>query len=248
MCITKNNHFASILKKKRTSVMASLLATILGGWPLFSLASGVLPETTTVIINEAQKGGSINVKNTENVPVLLYTKIVDLPDDPEPALYVTQPVVRLEPGQTQRVRFVLNTNTPLEVEHIKRVYFEGVTEKKDTTSVVAISIRQDLPVLIVPGTLRPKQNMWTDLNWSASGDNLKVTNTSKQVVRLVPQIKFLPSGSELSLGKSYILPHETLTIAVPANLRLNDQRQVEFSPVSRYGFDVGLQISTLAGK
>jgi P pilus assembly chaperone PapD len=248
MYITKNNHSTSPLKKKIKLLLTFMLAPLLGGWPLFSLASGVLPETTTVIINEAQKGGSINVKNTENVPVLLYTKVVNLPDDSEPQLFVTQPVVRLEPGQTQRVRFVLNTNTPLEVEHIKRVYFEGVTEKNDTTSQVAISVRQDLPVLIAPKNLKPKQNMWTDLNWSASGDNLKVTNTGKQVVRLVPQIKLLPTGSQLSLGKSYILPQETLTIAVPANIRLHNQQQVEFSPVSRYGFDVGLQKSTLAGK
>lgn len=224
-----------------------VLLAVIAVFPSLSRASGVLPETSAVIINEAQKGGSINVKNTEKVPVLLFTKVVDLADDPSQRLIVTQPVARLEPGQTQRVRFVLNTDGPLQREHIKRVYFEGVAEQSAKGGQVSVTVRQDLPVIIVPKGLKEKRDLWTDLNWSLSGNNLKVTNTGKQVVRLAQQVKLQPSGTAIILNKTYLLPGETLTAAAPAGSRLTGQ-QVQFSPVSRYGFDVGPQKATLAGK
>lgn len=237
----------SVYLKSELSFNCLLLVT-LSMFSLASQASGVLPESTVVIINEAQKGGSINVKNTEAVAVLLYTKVVELPDDPAPRLIVTQPVVRLEPGQSQRVRFVLNTAAPLQHEHIKRVYFEGVTERTSDNSQVSVGIRQDLPVIIVPKGVEAKRDMWADLNWSVSANNLKVVNSGHHVVRLTPQITLLPAGSELSLHKSYILPGETLVIPAPMGLRLGNQQQVAFSPVTRYGFDVGVQKALLSGK
>lgn len=210
-----------------------------------SFASGVLPESPTLIINEAQNGGSINVKNTENVPVLLYSKVVDLPDDPTPRLIVTQPVARLEPGESQRVRFVLNKAGPLQHEHIKRVWFEGVAEKTSDGGAVAMTVRQDLPVIITPKGLLHKRDMWTDLSWSATADTLTVNNTGKQVVRLSPGLNLLPGRIVLALEKSYILPGESLTVTIPAGSRLSSQQKVEFSPVTRYGFDVGLQQAVL---
>ncbi|MFI8416703.1 fimbria/pilus chaperone family protein [Serratia sp. NPDC078593] len=229
-------------------VLCSLVVTTISIFSTQLRASGVLPESSAVIIDEAQKGGSINVKNTENVPVLLFTKLVELPDDPAPRLIVTQPVARLEPGQSQRVRFVLNTDTPLQNEHIKRVYFEGVTERTTDNSQVSVSVRQDLPVIIVPKGLAAKRDMWRDLKWSVSANNLKVANTGRHVVRLTPQVKLQPSGIPLSLSKSYLLPGETLSVAIPVRARLSGQQRVEFSPVTRYGFGVGVQTATLYGK
>jgi|GEM_PF-72818 len=223
-----------------------LIFSVMAFFPLPSPASGVLPETTVLVIDEIQKGGSINVKNTENVPVLLYTKVVDLPDDPTPKLIVTQPVARLEPGQSQRVRFVLSNDGPLQHEHIKRVHFEGVAEQTASGSQISVTVRHDLPVIIVPKKLTAQRKMWNDLNWSVNGETLKVTNTGKHVVRLRPQLRLLPVGTALSLSKSYILPGETLTVIVPAGTSLSERRQVEFSPVTRYGFDAGLQKASLS--
>jgi P pilus assembly chaperone PapD len=240
--------FSGRKKVKSDLVWCGFLLAALALFATQSRASGVLPESSAVIIDEAQKGGSINVKNTEKVPVLLYTKIVELPDDLDPRLIVTQPVARLEPGQSQRVRFVLNTDTPLQREHIKRVYFEGVTERTTDNSQVSVSVRQDLPVIIVPKGLGAKRDMWTDLGWSVSANSLKVTNTGRHVVRLTPQVKLQPAGSVLSLNKSYILPGETLVVTAPASTRLSGQQRVEFSPVTRYGFGVGVQTAPLSGK
>lgn len=217
-------------------------------FPFMAFASGVQPETSAVIIYEADKGGSINVKNTEKVPVLLYSKIVDLPDDPTPRLIITQPVARLEPGQTQRVRFVLNTATPLQHEHIKRVYFEGIIEQASDSRQVSITVRQDLPVIIVPKGLQAKHDIWSDLQGTVTNNVLKVTNSGKQVVRLTPQVKVLPDGTALTLRKSYILPGETLTSAAPAGKNINGQQALEIFPVTRYGFDAGTQKIPLTGK
>lgn len=237
--------YSGVKKLKSDWALYGLLLVSLSIFATPSRASGVLPESSAVIIDEAQRGGSINVKNTEKVPVLLYVKIVGLPDDPMPRLIVTQPVARLEPGQSQRVRFVLNTDTPLQNEHIKRVYFEGVTEHTSDNSQVSVSVRQDLPVIIVPKGLNARRNMWTDLAWSVSANRLQVTNTGQHVVRLTPQVKLKPAGGVLSLSKSYILPGETLVVAAPASTHLDGQRQVEFSPVTRYGLGVGVQTALL---
>lgn len=231
----------------RTSALAGLIAMAFTS--TFAQASGVLPETSTVIINEAEHGGSINVTNTEKTPVLLYTKIYDLADDHEPKLITTQPVARLEPGQVQRVRFVLSETSPLKVEHIKRVAFEGIVENKKTGSRINLGVRQDLPVIIVPASAgRVKNDLWSDLEWSANGNSLQVKNTGVSVVRLDPHLNVLPARTSLTLKKSYLLPGETLSVAMPAGKSLSAQQSVEFSPVTRYGFDVGKKTVPLNGK
>ncbi len=68
----------------------------------------------------------MNVKNTDSNPALLYTTVVDLPDDNGVKLDVTQPVVRVEAGQQQQLRFIMESTEPLTVEHYKRVTFEGI--------------------------------------------------------------------------------------------------------------------------
>ncbi|CZV75055.1 P pilus assembly protein%2C chaperone PapD [Enterobacter hormaechei] len=89
-----------MLLLKRTLICACLLASC------NSMAAGMVPETSLLIVNEDQQGASMDVKNTDAEAQLLYTKIVDLPDDPKPGLIATQPVVRVDAGKTQRVRFV----------------------------------------------------------------------------------------------------------------------------------------------
>ncbi|HBM3068061.1 TPA: fimbria/pilus periplasmic chaperone, partial [Klebsiella michiganensis] len=85
-------------------------------------AEGMVPETSLLVIDEATHSGTMNVKNTDAHPALLYTAIIDLPDESEDIkIMPTQPVIRVEPGQTQQIRFILQNNTPLEVEHFKRV-------------------------------------------------------------------------------------------------------------------------------
>ncbi|HIE5388935.1 TPA: fimbria/pilus chaperone family protein [Enterobacter cancerogenus] len=204
--------------------------------PLF--AAGMVPETTLLMIDEASHGGVMNVKNTDTIPTLLYTSIVDSEDDAGVKLTVTQPLVRLEPGQEQQVRFILETDKPLTVEHYKRVIFEGIPPKTSDKNVkVGINIRQSLPVLIHPETLPVVTDAWTLLSWSVAGKEVQVKNSSPYVVRFNTNVTLLPSRTEGVLNKTFILPGETMNVQMDKPAGSADNA-VEFSPASRYGIEV----------
>jgi P pilus assembly chaperone PapD len=207
----------------------------------------MVPETSLLVIDEATHSGTINVKNTDSHPSLLYTDVVDLPDDKGLKLVTTQPVVRLEPGQTQQLRFILQNSKPLDVEHYKRVTFEGIPPKSDDNKVkIGINIRQDLPVLIRPAKLAVVTDAWKYLDWTASGTSVTVKNPSKYVVRLAQKIVLQPSGISGSLAKTYILPGETMTVSMGKSVSGNNK--VKFFPASRYGVEVPSFISDLNKK
>ncbi|MCK7452867.1 fimbria/pilus chaperone family protein [Enterobacter chengduensis] len=202
-----------------------------------SFAAGMVPETTLLLINEADHGGTMMVKNTDNTPSLLYTMVNDIAPDKSVIINVTQPVVRLEPGQEQQVRFVLETQEPMTVEHYKRVIFEGIPPKgKDKNVKVGINIRQDIPVLIHPKSLPVVTDAWTLLTWVSDGQTLKVKNTSAYVVRFSQGVTLQPSGQQGSIPKSFILPGETLDVKLDKPLGSN--QTVTFEPASRYGIKV----------
>ncbi|MEX9253163.1 fimbria/pilus chaperone family protein [Pseudenterobacter timonensis] len=200
-------------------------------------AAGMVPETTLLVIEESTHSGVMNVKNTDNFPALLYTTIVDLPDDTGVTLNVTQPVVRVEPGQQQQLRFIMESAQPLAVEHYKRVTFEGIPPKSsDKNMKIGFNLRQDLPVLIRPKNLPVVTDAWKLLEWSGSSQGYTVKNPSAYVVRMAQNVTFLPSNAEGKLKKTYILPGETLEISAPEN-RAGD-KSVRFYPASRYGIEV----------
>jgi P pilus assembly chaperone PapD len=223
---------------KSTHLLLGIMTLLIS--PLLQ-ASGVLPETSVVIINEATGGGSITIKNTENEPVLLYSKVTDLADDPLPQVVTTQPVALLGAGQSQRVRFLLNSRTALDREHIKRVSFEGIPVRQAGKNDVSLVVRQDLPMLIVPKKLDGKKIEMQHLVWSAKNRKLTVTNTGLQVIRLEPEIKLLPDNMAAMLPKTYILPGETLNVYGVCPDHLSSQRMVEITPVSRYGITSAAQ-------
>ncbi|MDX6022287.1 fimbria/pilus chaperone family protein [Scandinavium sp. V105_16] len=200
-------------------------------------AAGIVPETSLLIIEEADMGGTLNLTNTDSHPNLLYTTITDLPDDQGTHLMVTQPVVRVEAGQTQQLRFILRSDKPLTTEHLKRVIFEGIPPKDPSKKMkIGFNLRQDIPVLIHPKGLPVVKDAWKLLQWSATGTTMTVKNPSPYVVRLAQNVKTLPSGANGILAKTYILPGETMTTKL--NKTAESDGQLQFIPASRYGIDV----------
>ena len=164
---------------------------------------------------------------------LLYTTIVDLPESNKSIrLIPTQPVIRVEAGQVQQVRFLLQATVPLQSEELKRVTFEGIPPKDDKSSRVTVSIRQDLPVLIHPTSLPEERETWKCLEWRKNGDQIEISNPSNYVVRMTLQFKTLPSGKTGAINKTYFLPHTSTTTA----LTNATDTKVEFYPASRYGY------------
>ncbi|WBM68767.1 fimbria/pilus chaperone family protein [Buttiauxella sp. WJP83] len=209
-----------------------------------ALATGMVPESSLLIIEEQDKGGSINVKNTDPHPSLLYTNIVDIPDDNGVHLSVTQPVTRVEAGQTQQLRFILATDAPLKTEHLKRLTFEGIPPKdKGNHNRIAINIRQDIPVLIHPANLPVVKDAWTLLKWSTAGNTVTVKNDSPYVIRLAENLVSQPSGTQMKIKQTYILPGQTLN--AQANKSLAGDSQLKFFPASRYGIDVASYTANL---
>jgi len=216
-------------------IMAGFLPLL----PCVTHATGMVPETTVLLIDEEKGGASMNVKNTDNKAALLYTTVQEPDGSPikGATLVVTQPIVRLEAGQTQRVRFVLNTTEPLQVQQYKRVIFEGIPQAKAPgKKQITTTIRQNLPVIIHPKGLPVFTTPWEKLDWSATGSTLTVTNPSAYVVRLSPEVVMQPSGITGSLGKTWILPGETLSLSLKS---ASTDKQVKLFPASRYGFDIG---------
>lgn len=201
-------------------------------------ASGMLPETSVVIVNEADGEASMNVKNTDTSAALLYTSIQNLPEDKENLLVITPPVARVEPDETQLVRFILQIKEPLRTQRLKRVIFEGIPQQsKDGGVKVTMNVRQNLPVIIHPKNLAPNSEPWKLLSWTLRDGKLVAKNDSAYVVRLAQMVTLLPDGIDVDLGKTYFLPGETIT--VPADTSgAQAATTVRLAPATVYGFSV----------
>lgn len=218
--------------KKSNSLLAGMLALLMS--PLLQ-ASTLLPEKPVVVIDEAAGGGSIIIKNSDSMPMMLFSKVTDLDDDPLPRVVTAQPVVRLEPGQSQRIGFLLDNKAALDREHIKRISFEGFSVSQNDQNAATPLARQELPMLIVPTKLDKNIVQEQHLIWSAKHRKLTVTNTSLQVIRLIPEIMLLPDNMPATLPKTYILPGETLYIGGVCPDHLSRQHYVNVTVVSRDG-------------
>lgn len=212
--------------------------------PQVSMATGMQPDSSLLLIQEKESGGSMNVTNTDNIPSLLYTQVINVDgEDDTIKLLPTQPVVRVEGGKTQQVRFILKTEKPLITEHLKRVIFEGIPPKIPGSNKIGITIRQNLPVLIHPEGLPERKDPWTLLTWHKEGNQLKVTNPGPYVVRLAQQFVTLPSKTQFDLGRTYLLPGQHITLSSASSLTADNE--VRFVPVSRYGVQVSEFIASL---
>lgn len=208
-------------------------------------AAGMVPETSLLLVNEEDHGASIDITNTDDQTQLLYSKIVNLPDDISgPDLIVTQPVVRVEAGKIQRVRVILqDTPQKMKVEHFKRIIFSAIPQIEQNK--VKMIFTQNIPVIIHPAGLEPMADPWRLLTWSVKGGNVVVKNDTPYVVRLEQTIKTLPSGNTQHLSKTYLLPGETLTATPNKQPASAADRQVEFYPATRYGYQVDKFIDQL---
>lgn len=203
-----------------------------------SQATGMVPETSVVIVEQEDGEGAINIKNTDAFPVLLLTTLQNIQDDKETLLSVTPPAARVEPGKTQRVRFILTSKEPLKTERLARVVFEGVPPQQKGKSEVRMTVRQNLPVIIRPAGLEKDLAPWKHLTWKQSGNSLTVSNPSPYVVRLGQGVNTLPGNTAWTLPNSYVLPGQTLTLTPDGNKPAGSATQVRISPATTWGYTV----------
>lgn len=202
------------------------------------LATGMQPETSVVILYEAEGETSINVKNTDGTPALLYSSIENIPEDTESLVVLTPPVTRVEPGETQLVRFLRQGGEPSKTQRLKRVIFEGIAQRPSTegSAKIGVSVRQNLPLIVHPKGLERNREPWKLLKWEIKDGKLAVINDSAYVVRMAQEVQLKPSGKMASLPRAYVLPGETLSVAVDP--QAIHSSAVTIGPATVYGYAV----------
>lgn len=216
----------------KSSMAALLLSSTV------SHATGMVPETSVVIVEQSDGEGAINVQNTDAFPVLLLTTLQNTKDDTENLLTVTPPATRVEPGKTQRVRFIMTSKEPLKTERLKRVIFEGIPPQQKGKNEVRMTVRQNLPVIIRPAGLEKDMAPWKRLTWKLSDNNITVSNPSPYVVRLGQGVQTLPDNTAWTLPTTYILPGQSFTIIPDGNKKTVAPQQVRISPATTWGYSV----------
>ncbi|WP_273828371.1 fimbria/pilus chaperone family protein [Pseudomonas sp. SBT1-2] len=220
-------------KTKLLFLSAAMLAT----FSSLSQAAGMVPESTVVLVNVADGEGTMNVTNSDDKAMLLYTSLENLPGDEESLVVVSPPVARVEAGEKQLVRFIVQSDQPITTQRLKRVSFEGIPQADPGAKAkIGVTVRQNLPVLISPGDLPKKQDPWTVLEWSLNGRDLTVKNDSRYVVRLNQAFSVMPADLKLELPATYILPGQTQHFELPAGTTLGADAKVRIYPVTTYGF------------
>ncbi|RON01966.1 fimbrial chaperone protein [Pseudomonas brassicacearum] len=201
-------------------------------------ADGMVPDTSVVIVKEADGEAAVSVTNTDASLALLHVTIEDIPEDKEPLVFVTPPLARVEASKTQLVRFILQSEKPLLTQRLKRVIFEGIPQGQPATEAgharVGVTVRQNLPLIIHPKGLAPNRTPWTDLQWSLQDGQLIVRNDTPYVVRLAQEVQLLPSAGQAMLPKTYVLPGEHISVSPSTGVATH----VRFQPATVYGFAV----------
>jgi len=209
-------------------------------------AIGVLPEASVVVVEQSTGEGAINVKNTDAFVVLLLTTLINTRDDTDNMLIVTPPAARVEPGKTQRVRFIMTSREPLKTERLKHVTFDGVPPQQKGKSEVSTTAPQNLPVIIRPSCLIRDLAPWEHLTWKVKNDSLTVSNPSPYVVRLAQGVQTLPDNTTWTLPNDYVLPGQTLTVKVDSHKTLAAPKQVRISPATTGGYAMDTYEATLS--
>ncbi|RQO52463.1 fimbria/pilus chaperone family protein [Pseudomonas sp. KBW05] len=216
--------------------LASL--ALASGAPALVLADGMVPDTSVVIVNEAEGEASVTVTNTDDKLALLHVTLEDIPEDKASLLFVTPPLARVEPTKSQLIRFILQSPEPLTTQRLKRVIFEGLPQGRAAALAgharVGVTVRQNLPVILHPKGLAPNRTPWTGLEWRLSSDQLSVSNPTPYVVRLAQELKLLPGGGSALLPRTYVLPGETLKVTASGS----GANRVQLQPATVYGFAV----------
>ncbi|MGE8150673.1 fimbria/pilus chaperone family protein [Pseudomonas vancouverensis] len=219
----------------RLSLYLGTLAFLLCG---HVLADGMVPDTSVIIVNEADGEASVTVTNTDASLALLHVTLEDIPEDKEPLLFVTPPLARVDPSKSQLVRFILQTSNPLTTQRLKRVIFEGMPQDRVAPEAgharVGVTVRQNLPVIIHPKGLAQNRTPWTGLSWRLEKDQLSVHNPTPYVVRLAQELLLLPGNGSALLPRTYVLPGETLSVTATGSAATT----VRLQPATVYGFAV----------
>lgn len=233
--------------KKRMSALA-LASIFLAMTGAEAMASAVLPTTSVLIIEEADREGTIGIKNTNKEPVLLYSRVQRLDDEDLDAVLIPSPqAVVVQPGETQTVRLLYRSKTKLDKEHLARIQFMGIPpEQKQSGAHIGFMVGQDLPVVIRPKGYVPVENKWQFLKWSIKDSQLCVANETKTVIRFVNDVSLLPGKVAVKMPKAYALPGSKNCAGLPVGYQHSKESKVSFSAVTDYNYMIDNRLAEIS--
>ncbi|EPY2108934.1 hypothetical protein BK340_26595 [Escherichia coli] len=194
-------------------------------------ALGMQPETTVLVLNQDEGEASISVKNTNDVPSLLQTKVIDVDGAKGTVVLASPAIVKVDSGEEQVVRFFLKTNGELKTQQLKRVKFLGLPARNKESaddSAVNVSVSQSIPLIINPTGMKHESEPWKFLDYRYGNGKIYISNPSPYVVRMYPYADI--NGSVVDLPKPFISPRETIEI----NFK-NPPSVIKIKPVGLYG-------------
>ncbi|WP_447881828.1 fimbria/pilus chaperone family protein [Serratia fonticola] len=188
-------------------------------------------ETMTVILDASDGRKVFSVKNMSKEPILLSTKVEDIPGDLPIAkdILVSPPIIRIEPEESQQINFVLKKGVSIPHEIILKASFQGVGAAKQ--NVTKMPIRQEVAMLVMPDGMVESQKPWEKMMVKQSANQLTLTNEGLQVIRMSPNFTTLPDGKVHGIGQFYLRPGESKSVEVQGSIK-----EIKLSPLSRYGF------------
>jgi P pilus assembly chaperone PapD len=199
-------------------------------------AQGLKLESQVVVINTGDGESVMTLKNTDTQPILLYTSVQTVDEDPAERVLVTPPVARVEPGDSQLVRFILKKGAALKAETLARAIFEGIPPASNGNTL-RLTIRQNVPLIIHPASLAENEEPWKFLSFTenTNGD-ISVKNTGDYVVRMASSISLLPGNGQATLARNYILPGQIVVAKRSVGSELAPRAtSVKISPATLYG-------------
>lgn len=202
-------------------------------------AAEIQPSVSAVLIPAGKEEATIDIKNNGSKSVLLYSKIVQLPDDALAGgtIYTEPQTVLMGPGESQSVKVIYQTNTPDKKEHIARVIFSGLPSEEDINEgKIKILIGQDLPVVVNVRKDMEQMDIWQRIRYRITSNGLCMFNPTAKVFRFAPTLVTDESKIEITFKKPYVLPGKELC-ATPAR-PLSKGMHVNLTSVSDYNYRI----------
>ncbi|MCS3433630.1 P pilus assembly chaperone PapD [Klebsiella sp. BIGb0407] len=185
----------------------------------------------TVILDAGESRKVFSVRNLGKEPILLATELADINSEIRMSqnVIVSPPITRIEPLQSQQINFILKNGVTIAQEVLLKVAFQSVGEAKKNTT--RMPIRQEVAMLIVPADMNVSQSPWDALRLKQQGNQLTLSNTGRQVIRLSRTFTALPGNEIYNLEQFYLRPGESKSVTTRQNVN-----EIKISPLSRYGF------------
>ncbi|ARZ02503.1 fimbria/pilus chaperone family protein [Yersinia ruckeri] len=219
-----------------TILSCSLFPVFTAANSVGSGASGIQLNESVIVIETEYAEGTATLTNKSASPVMLHSSLQVVAEDASEKVIVTPSVARVEPGETQLVRFFLKDEykNTLKQQTLVRAIFQNIPPKKQNN--VGLTIRHNVPLIIHPSTLPKNNKPWQFLNFSQDvHGNIVVKNDGDYVVRLSESLILQPRNGRAELPQSYILPGKTLVAT--KNTSFNGKASsVTIQPANLYGY------------